>query len=174
MAPLRHLSLSLSLIAGLVVVPTPEARAASSQLIEYIHVAPGPGGTLAFSEGDRPISSARFLQAIEHLNAAPGFTEGIHRERATRTTLVWSSVGLATLVPVLGTMFVVNNQRNPSGSITRTWLIASLADAAAAAGVGLWAFIRNSQPLYTEKQATGTAQAYNRKLDELATPHTRP
>ncbi|HEY9856158.1 MAG TPA: hypothetical protein V6D05_10495 [Stenomitos sp.] len=169
-----HPIVALALTAGLAVFPTSKAFAASDRLIEYMNVTPADGGRYELSQGDRPIASDRFLEAIEQLDAAPAFTEGVRRERTARTTLTWSAVGLTVLAPVLGTLFLVNNQRNPDGVFTRTYLIGTLADAAAAAGVGLWAFIRHSQPLFSQQEAEDAALAYNRKLDRLEAPRTRP
>lgn len=135
--------------------------------IEYINVTPGANGTFTLQQGDHPISTERFLEAIERLDANPTLARQIKAEQGTRATLGMTALGLLAIAPVGLGMYFMNAQRNPRGTITMTWLGVSVVDLAAAAGVGIAYLVRSSQPLLGAGEAKEAARAYNHKLDAL-------
>lgn len=133
--------------------------------IEYLNVSPTEGGGYALRLGDQPISSARFVEAVARLDAHPALVRQVKAEQETRTALGLGTLGLVAAAPVFVGMYLVNQQRNPSGTFTRTWLALSAADAIAAAGLGTAYLIRNAGPLFGYQDAKDAARAYNMKLD---------
>ncbi|HEY9900124.1 MAG TPA: hypothetical protein V6D00_13165 [Pantanalinema sp.] len=135
--------------------------------IEYVNVTPTGNGNYILRMGDHPISSDRFIEAVERLEAHPSLMPQVKAEQNARTALGVTSLGLLALAPVFLGLFVTNYQRKPDGVFTRTWLAVSAVDLAAAAGAGIAYLARSGGPIVGYEEAWDAARSYNQKLDLL-------